>query len=68
LKEVVANEKDYELPGERDEIAQLAYLYWQGRGCVDGHDVEDWLLAEQAILAHRDSTEKMQQHRARTAA
>jgi len=32
-----------------DEIARLAYSYWLARGCEDGHDVEDWLKAEQEV-------------------
>jgi hypothetical protein len=35
----------------RDEIAQLAYLYWESRGCRDGSPESDWLRAEQELLA-----------------
>jgi len=36
----------------RDEISRLAYLFYQARGRVDGHDVDDWLLAEQQLKEH----------------
>jgi Protein of unknown function (DUF2934) len=27
-------------------IRTTAYSYYEARGCVDGHDLEDWLKAE----------------------
>ena len=33
-----------------DEIAQLAFSLYESRGRQDGHDVEDWLRAEQELL------------------
>ena len=30
-------------------IALRAYEKWRQRGCVDGHDVEDWLEAESEL-------------------
>jgi hypothetical protein len=33
-----------------DEIARLAYSYWEQRGFQDGNAVEDWLRAERQIL------------------
>ena len=33
---------------ERD-IARRAYDLYLGRGCEDGHDVEDWFQAEQEL-------------------
>jgi len=39
------------LPEEHaDEIAEVAYSYWESRGREDGHDVEDWLTAEQEVI------------------
>ena len=39
-----------------DEIARLAYSYWEERGCQGGSPEEDWLRAEQELrsraLAH----------------
>jgi chitodextrinase len=37
------------LPSQED-IALLAYSYWQARGCEGGSAVEDWLRAEQELL------------------
>ncbi len=34
----------------RDRIAQLAYQFYLHRGQMAGHDVDDWLAAEQIIL------------------
>lgn len=36
----------------RDEIGRLAYHFYVTRGRRDGHDVEDWLLAEQELIHH----------------
>jgi len=30
----------------QDEVAGLAYMYWQQRGCPDGSPEEDWFRAE----------------------
>lgn len=32
------------------EISEVAYAYWESRGHDDGHDVEDWLTAEQEVI------------------
>jgi len=32
-----------------DQISQLAYQAYQLRGCVDGHDQQDWFSAEQKL-------------------
>jgi hypothetical protein len=43
----------YELGEQQDyapEIAEVAYAYWLSRGGEDGHDVEDWLMAEREVL------------------
>ena len=37
---------------ERDAVTRLAYELYVRRGCENGHDVEDWLMAE-AILLER---------------
>ncbi|HJT86352.1 MAG TPA: DUF2934 domain-containing protein [Bryobacteraceae bacterium] len=29
-----------------EEVARLAYSYWQARGCPDGSPEEDWYRAE----------------------
>jgi hypothetical protein len=37
----------------RQEIAQAAYELFERRGCVPGHDVEDWLAAERIVRVRR---------------
>jgi Protein of unknown function (DUF2934) len=32
--------------GREALIRTTAYSYYEARGCVDGHDLEDWLKAE----------------------
>jgi len=34
-----------------EQIARLAYAYWQNRGCPDGSPEEDWLRAEAELKA-----------------
>ncbi len=36
----------------RDEIARLAYHFYETRGQRDGHDVDDWLSAERQLAHH----------------
>jgi len=36
----------------RDEIARLAYHFYERRGRRDGRDLEDWLSAEQELVHH----------------
>ena len=33
----------------REDIAERAYSYWEGRGFQGGDPVEDWLRAEQEL-------------------
>jgi len=35
-----------------DEIARLAYTFYETRGRRDGHDVDDWLSAERELAHH----------------
>ena len=35
-----------------DEIAVLAYSFYELRGCGHGHDVDDWLAAELELTRH----------------
>jgi hypothetical protein len=39
---------------EHEEIARLAYSYWEARGCTGGSAEEDWLRAEREYRARRD--------------
>jgi len=36
----------------REEIAQLAYFFYELRGSEDGYHLEDWLRPEQQLLHH----------------
>ena len=36
-----------------DEIASLAYSYWEARGRQGGSSIEDWLRAEKELLTRR---------------
>ena len=36
-----------------EEIARLAYSYWESRGCTGGSPEEDWLRAELELSAAR---------------
>jgi len=38
---------------ESDEIARLAYSYWEARGFCNGSPDEDWLRAEQEIRSRK---------------
>jgi len=39
-------------PVEREDIARLAYAYWEARGCPYGSPEEDWFRAEMELLRH----------------
>jgi hypothetical protein len=36
----------------RDEIARVAYYFYETRARRDGHDLDDWLAAEQELTRH----------------
>ena len=36
----------------QDEIARLAYHFYENGGWLDGHDVDDWLSAERELTHH----------------
>jgi hypothetical protein len=36
----------------RDEIARLAYRFYEARDHRDGHDVDDWQSAERELAHH----------------
>jgi len=38
---------------EHENIARLAYSYWQERGCPEGSPEQDWLQAEQAVQINK---------------
>ncbi len=39
-----------QMKASHEQIALLAHRYWDERGRQHGHDAEDWLRAEQALL------------------
>jgi hypothetical protein len=43
-----------DLNSMHDAIANLAYSYWEARGCQGGSAEEDWLRAEEKILLSTD--------------
>ena len=36
-----------------EEIARVAYELFERRGCVHGHDLEDWVEAERIVRQRR---------------
>jgi hypothetical protein len=42
-------EAPVEASNNTPEIAEVAYSYWESRGHENGHDIEDWLAAEQEV-------------------
>ena len=38
-------------------FAQRAYQLYEGRGCLDGFDLQDWLQAEREILGQVEPLE-----------
>jgi hypothetical protein len=48
--EKVTPEKVSDAVPSQDDIAVLAYFYWEARGCPDGSAEEDWLRAEQELF------------------
>jgi hypothetical protein len=39
----------------QEDIARLAYFYWQQRGCPEGDSMKDWLRAENEVLTSLES-------------
>jgi hypothetical protein len=59
--------KPTELTPELEQrIRDRAYELYEQRGREDGHDTEDWLMAEAEILAEVELTTQQQQARAKT--
>ena len=36
--------------GLHDEIARVAYDFYETRDCADGHDLDDWFEAEKKVM------------------
>ncbi len=54
--ELVETEVTLDIVPTHDEIAVLAYSYWEARGFEGGTPEEDWLRAEQELLSGRSQT------------
>jgi hypothetical protein len=55
-KEPVANAAAEPSSDGRDsKIARRAYDRYQRRGCVDGHDLDDWFAAEREFESARNA-------------
>lgn len=39
-----------------EQIARLAYSYWEARGCRDGSPEQDWLRAEEEVKCAQTET------------
>ena len=44
-------------PPSHEEIARLAYAYWEARGHPHGSAQEDWFRAERELLRRRSYAE-----------
>jgi hypothetical protein len=40
---------------EPEDIARLAYSYWEERGSTDGSSEDDWYRAEEELRARADA-------------
>jgi hypothetical protein len=38
-----------------EQIRQRAYQLYEGRGRLDGNDMDDWLIAEEEVLGSREA-------------
>jgi len=48
----VGKNTDRRLYPTHNEITQLAYSLYESRGREEGHQLEDWLSAEQELVRH----------------
>jgi hypothetical protein len=46
-----------------EEIARVAYFFYEERGCEPGHEVEDWLRAEAHVCTDQKHTRTEREHR-----
>ena len=46
----------------QDEIATVAYSLYVQNGCVPGHELEDWLRAEQLVSQGKGNGQKTAAH------
>jgi hypothetical protein len=59
--------RDFDPDDHFEEISEVAYSYWESRGREHGHDVDDWVMAEQEVI-RRHSTQSADLHRQANAA
>lgn len=43
-------------PSFEVRVQAVAYAIYEKRGCVDGHDLDDWLAAEAAVAREAQKT------------
>ena len=55
LAAAVAHEPAMASAPTQEEIANLAYYYWEARGCQGGSSEEDWIRAESELRARATS-------------
>lgn len=48
-RETLKKEEEIEQKINSQQIAEKAYQLWLDRGCEHGHDVEDWICAEEEL-------------------
>jgi len=48
----IAKDTGRRLYPTHDEIEQLVYCLYESRGRQEGHQMEDWLRAEQQLVHH----------------
>jgi hypothetical protein len=53
--ETVTETAETSVAPTHEDIALLAYTYWQERGCVDGCSEEDWARAERELRSRADA-------------
>jgi hypothetical protein len=45
----ISNRTEEHTPEREERIRRRAYFLYEQRGCVNGHDVDDWLQAEAEV-------------------
>jgi hypothetical protein len=45
-----------------EDVRARAYVLYESRGREDGHDLDDWLLAEQQAIRHSAQSRASKQH------
>jgi hypothetical protein len=53
-EQVFGKDRGGDPPPSREAIVRLAYRFYEARGRQDGHDLDDWLSAEQELERHME--------------